>query len=412
MRSKANVLVVALMLVCSYNYGQLEKFRYNRRITGIRDEWHKVELPNEVFGKVLPDMADIRIFGITVNKDTVEVPYLLNVRSDQSSTQEVAFNLLNESSRGNQYYYTFENSTSSPVNSITLDFKELNFDRRIRIEGSNDQLSWFTIVENYRILSIKNKLTDYKFNIVAFPNSSYRFLRLSFTAHDIPKLHKTQLSENRSSGGILKSYPVSVGQIENDRDKKQSIILLRLPMPVPVSYLKICVHDTVDYYRPITINYLSDSFTRGNRVEYLYENLTTGTLNSIQPNSFTFPGTILQFLKITIDNQDNKSLKIDSFVVKGYAHELIMRFIEPGDYFLAYGNLNAWKPYYDIERFRDKIPGSLASVTLEPEAYKGIQRTNKKSALFENKAWLWGIMIVIIGILGWFSLRMIRDVKK
>jgi hypothetical protein len=28
--------------------------------------------------------------------------------------------------------------------------------------------------------------------------------------------------------------------------------------------------------------------------------------------------------------------------------------------------------------------------------------------LFENKLWLWTIMILIIGILGWFSLKMMK----
>ncbi len=35
--------------------------------------------------------------------------------------------------------------------------------------------------------------------------------------------------------------------------------------------------------------------------------------------------------------------------------------------------------------------------------------TPKKEPLFKNKLWLYGIMVLIIGLLGWFSLKMLKD---
>ncbi|MEG1267061.1 MAG: DUF3999 domain-containing protein, partial [Myroides sp.] len=43
-----------------------------------------------------------------------------------------------------------------------------------------------------------------------------------------------------------------------------------------------------------------------------------------------------------------------------------------------------------------------------------IQKTEeiKQKPLFENKLWLWGIMVLIIGVLGYFSVKMISKKEQ
>ncbi len=72
-----------LLLVCSYSYGQIEQYNYKRELIGVSDQWHKVILTDEIFGKVSGNLSDIRIFGITANNDTIETPYLLRLTSEK-----------------------------------------------------------------------------------------------------------------------------------------------------------------------------------------------------------------------------------------------------------------------------------------------------------------------------------------
>ena len=136
--------------------------------------------------------------------------------------------------------------------------------------------------------------------------------------------------------------------------------------------------------------------------------MTSGTINSIEQNEFRFNSTILKRLKIIIDNQNNVPLKIDSFVVKGYVHEVIGRFTEPAVYYLVYGNKKASKPNYDIDHFTDKIPPVIAELVLGSEQLIDKNPEHKRVSLFQNKLWLWMIMTIIIVVLGWFSMRMIK----
>ncbi|MFT5337817.1 MAG: hypothetical protein ACI9YL_001829, partial [Luteibaculaceae bacterium] len=59
-----------LLLDCSFSYGQVDDYNYKREIKGVQDQWHKIILPNDIFGKTEPDFSDIRIFGLTERNDT------------------------------------------------------------------------------------------------------------------------------------------------------------------------------------------------------------------------------------------------------------------------------------------------------------------------------------------------------
>lgn len=400
-------LCVCLFFVCSFSYGQMDEYAYKREIKGVSEQWHKIVLPTEIFGKTTQKLADIRIFGITEN-DTIEAPFRLRVASEKISSKKIEFNKLNTSHIGEDYFFTFEIPAEEPINQIKLDFAQENFDWQISLEGSQDLNEWFHILEVYRILSIKNDLTDFQFTTLTFPNSKYRYFRVGIHSKEKPELNSASISQEEIKEGKFKKYVVKKFNTKDNPQTKQTEIEVELKMPVRASHVKIGILDTFDYYRPITIQYLTDSIKTEQGWKYNYSTLTSGTLNSIEENEFEFNSTTVKKLKIFIGNQDNKALKIKNVVVKGYVHELTTRFTDKATYFLVYGNKSATKPSYDIERFADNIPETLTSLTLGNEQKIPKKDNPKPSPLFENKAWLWAIMGAIILLLGWFSVKMMR----
>lgn len=402
-------LTYLFLLTCTLAFGQINLYDYKRELHGIKDQWHKIILPNDMFGKVSSDLSDIRIYGLTEKNDTLEAPYILKLATEKTSLKELAFNLVNESKNDRGYYFTFEVPSENAVNQIQLEFNQQNFDWRLALEGSHDQQEWFSIIDNYRILSIKNDLTDYQFTKVRFPNSRYRYFRLRVDSDKKPKLLSAKMSLNETMEGNFRNYPIHSIKMEEERQNKQTIIHIDLKSTVPVSRLKIKVKNQFDYYRPVSIQYLSDSIKTEQGWKYTYSTLTSGMLNSIEKNEFKFNSTLLRELKVIIENQDNESLEIDSVVVDGYVHELIVRCVAPATYYLTYGNKKAAKPHYDINRFAANIPTVLTPLTLGEE--QSIEKKAVKTAapLFQNKVWLWAIMILIISLLGWFAIRMMRQ---
>lgn len=128
--------------------------------------------------------------------------------------------------------------------------------------------------------------------------------------------------------------------------------------------------------------------------------------SNMPAGTFSLDAEQTSHLRLIINNLDNEPLKITGIDVDGPAVELIAE-MEPGNTYLFYGNRGLSAPYYELKHFEEKIPTASAVATLGEEESIAAPQT-KISALFENKFWLWGIMIVVIGLLGFFTLRMMK----
>jgi hypothetical protein len=386
----------------------MEQYDFKQELEGISEQWHKIILPDEVFGKVSQELTDIRIFGITASNDTVEVPYILRLATENTIFKDIAFKNLNDSKNDKGYFFTFELLTTEPINQIQLNFKQENFDWRVGLEGSQNQVDWFTILEDYRVLSIKNDMTDFHFTRLSFPDSKYRFFRLFIDSKEKPLLSSASIALNVTTNGTLRNYNTHKTEIRENRETKQTEIYIELQIPVAVSQLKIAVKDSFDYYRPVTIQCLTDSIKTEQGWKYNYSTLTSGILNSIDKKDFRFNSRTMQKLKILIHNHDNQPLTIDAIHVQGYEHELLARFTERATYFLTYGNSSAKRPHYDIERFIDNVPEALKTLVVDQELI--IEKTNvsQRNQHSINKTWLWIVITLTILILGWFTIKMMR----
>jgi len=263
-------------------------------------------------------------------------------------------------------------------------------------------------LKDYRILSIKNDLTDFQFTKLTFSGSQYQFFRIHFMSEEKPELIAANIAQQEITEGIIRNYPIKKLSTKENKQNKQTEIDIELKLAVPISQIKLRVTDTFDYYRPITIKFLRDSFKTEQAWEYHYSTLTSGILNSIEENKFKFNKRTTQKLKILIHNHDNQALNIGTIEVKGYIHNLVARFTEPASYYLSYGNNSKTNPQYDINRFTNNIPKKLKSLELGKEILIKMEQTPLKNPIFNNKTWLWLIMSSIILILGWITLNMLR----
>jgi Protein of unknown function (DUF3999) len=391
-------------------FAQMKDYSHKCELRNINAQWHKIKVPTSVFEHAKSDLSDLRIFGITTKNDTIEAPYLIKIAKAQHLEKALSFNLLNQSSNEKGRFYTFEMPKETTINELNLSFENPNFDWKIQVEGSQNQTEWFSIVNDYRILSIKNAQTDFQFTKVSMPDSKFKYIRVLVKTADKIAFSSANIALNEEKSGDWIDYKLLSIKKEEDKKAKQSLVFLELANAAPIALLKIKVQSAFDYYRPIRIEYLSDSAKTPKGWLYTYSPLASGTLNSLDAHEFGFESTKVRKLKITIENDDNKPLDLDSFAVSGYAHELTARFLDAATYFLCYGNKNANTPQYDIAQFSDQIPADISMLQLGDAQQNGQTDAEPKTqALFENKAWLWAIMALVIGLLAWFSLKMMRN---
>ena len=401
--SRFNLLI--LLFISAIASAQLGDYSTKREILEVSEQWHSLELPPSVFEKVKDSYADIRIYGITTT-DTIEAPYLLRIAKEVRTQKEVTFELINTTSRQDNHFYTFEVPTKEALNTITLDFKNEDFDWNVRLEGSQDQSNWYTLLEDYRILSIKNNQTDYSFTHLKFPNAKYRYYRLSFRSETQPELKSAKIYQDDNKPAEFNTAKVANLNIFQEKDKKQTLLQIDVDRRVPISFLSLDIANTFDYYRTFKIQYVQDSVSTEKGWKYNYRTVFQGTLNSVEKNEFKFGSVLAKKLRLIIENHDNQPLEIKGVNVKGYVHRLIVRFSDKGQYFLTYGNANAKPPLYDLSHAVKNIPEHLPKLSLEAEIEIPKSQVPQNTPLFENKMWLWAIMGIIILVLGGFTLQM------
>ncbi len=410
MKLKLKIKLLFPLLFCVLiTKAQTNSYQFKRQITGVNTTWHSVKLPDDMYQKINLGFEDLRIFGIN-GKDTIEIPYLLKQRANQVSLAEIPFKQLNQSAIGGIYYYTFQLAETNAINQISLDFKQENFDWKVNLEGSNDNQNWFNILKDYRILSIKNNETDYQFTKLSFPNSKYQFYRIAIKSNTQPKLTATKTTKVDTIKGIYEEVKYQTYELKNDAKKKETVIEVGFKNAVPVSYLKLNAQSDFDFYRPIKIEYATDSIKTEKGIEYSFATLYEGTINSLEASEFNFKNTITSKLKITINNNDNRPLRLSGLIIKGNSYDLIARFDDlKATYALYYGNETVQSPNYEIEKFERKIPANLTSVTINEEQKNPFYTVKTEKPLFENKIWLWCLMGIIIALLGFFSFKMLKN---
>lgn len=409
---KMKISFLLFLFAFTNSYAQINEFNYQREIIGITDQWHKLELPNEIVAKLSTNLEDLRIIGISEQNDTIEAPYILHLMEDVNKSTAIDFKLLNQSRDQNGYYFTFKIPTSNSINQIQLNFEQKNFDWEIQLEGSQNQQNWYTLIEDYRILSISNEHTNYQFSKLNFPNAKYPFYRIFIKSDEKPKLESANLVLKELIKGKTKNYNTKNIRTRENKKLQQTEIDIDLGSPVLISELKINSCDSFDFYRPIQIQYVSDSTKTEGGWKYSYRTLTTGTLNSIEKNKFSFQNTSAQNIKVIIKNFDNEALTIRNIEVRGSIYELMVRFSKPAKYFLCYGSQYAQKPNYDISRFTEKVPKSTSTLDLGKEEILRKKEAPKTEALFANENWLWAVMALILLILGGFTLKMIKKTDE
>ena len=367
----------------------------------------------ELIQKTNPDFSDVRIISITKSKDTIEVPYFIEDNELVEEQQETrSFTILNTSSTAAGNYYTLELGSQETINQLNLIFANKNYDWKLKVEGSNDQRSWFTLVKDYRIVGINNPQVDFSYGTIEFPKANFNYYRIFIPTSEItPELTEAQtvLENLNQKKPLLKQ----INQVKYTlkKENKSTLIFIELPYLCPVNQISLNIQNKQDYYRPIQFFFQTDSTQAETGIIYNYSEPVQDILYSKNEPIFSFPTTLTKEIHISIDNEDNSPLTIEGISVFGITYSLVARFDESGEHFLLYGNNEIEQPHYDIVNFKEFIPEHLENLQLGEEKSLKITNPSNEISIFSNKIWLWSLMLLIIFIVGLVTYKMLISNK-
>lgn len=401
--SKIFLLIIGILACFHPALSQKNSFSFMRPIEGVKtQEWYSIPLPDDIFRHLSPGFNDLRIYSITGN-DTIEAPYLLKIGADEVTKQVLNLPVINKSRKGNELLFTFELGDTQLVNQLDLQLTEKNYDALVNIEGSHDQKEWFGITSGERIVSIQNDFVQYTYSSVSFPSSKYRFIKIGITSDSLLTFEHASLTYLQTKTGTFK--PVSFTQTIHQKDG-YTVMHLELKDYVPVSRLSLKATHAIDFYRAISIEALSDSIKTPKGWQKNYRDLYHGHLTSFQPNTFDFTYFTSSELVLTIHNGDNTPVNINHIEVLSPAVEIITH-IKPGQNMLFYGNPSLQKPSYDLIYFKEKIPAVPAVASLG-KPVPIVSAKAQEQPLFISRWWLWIMLLLLISVLGYFTLKMLN----
>jgi hypothetical protein len=387
-------------------------FQYQRKLPAATDSWHKVILDKAILARVQPSLHDLRVIGINAKGDTLQMPYLLKELKQETKSETVSASILNSGKQNGRYTYTLQLDDNITINEIVLRFQEPNYERKVRLEGSQDLKNWTLIAQDYRILSIHNDFTNYSFNKIRFPDSRYLYYRISFESEIEPELKGATCLKTVKNSGNYQQWQTRDIKIRQDKENQTTVIDFELAQKSAVSKVALEVEADVDFYRRLKLQYLADSSqTPSGEWRYFYVNAYEGVLSSFEERVFSFPNAVFSNkFRIIIYNNNNNPLIISDIRASGHQYELWVRFDEmTKENYLLYGFAEAYAPYYDLQNFENSVPGSLTVLELGAEEKRKLIEKPKQNPLFENPIWLWSMMGIVILLLGFFSLKMLKS---
>ncbi len=395
-------------------FAQADGYTYKRKLNKVEKEgYYAVPLLPEIIAQCKSNLTDIRLYNIKEN-DTAEVPYIMEWLGEKRELATLSFDMINNSyTDKSASYITLKSAKKQTINQISLTIADANYDKSVKVEGSNDNKQWFTIAEHLRIVKFNDVDNHFEHNTLDFNSSEYAYFRLKFDDILTERINVTNAYVykcNVKQGNYDTLKINKWKQTENKKDKTSEVIV-ELPYNYLVSYLTVKSSAPTDFYRNMNVYGTSGTYhTPKGDIENWYL-LNTSVLSSIENHNIYCNNEVTKKIKIIVYNYDNAPITISEIKVYGEKSRLVANLPFSENIYLTYGKKNDHEPIYDIEHFKNKIPKELTEINYGTEQAK-ITPVIKQNQLMESKKWLWIIMGVVILLIGYFALNMLKKEGK
>jgi hypothetical protein len=424
-------------LVSSVSALELAEWKFQAEVTieDGTDEYCKLMLTPDIYDAARPDFGDIRL----VDAQGEQVPYVLVKPKDTPEERKYELAVINRSTNADgAAMVTLDFGKKVVKNSIEVMTRGNNFRRAVNVEGSSDNVEFFTLVERAYIFAVTY---DRRFEQVDLPKNDYRYLRITVppmvTEEQSPVIDEVRAFKIEKS--LAERHPVEMELIEHSEDEKSSSSIYVYDLVyrrLPVSEIEFDVTDD-SFYRYVTVEgrdaqtrevkvYGEDNRQRTRIVEVKWERIISSTIyryteangQKRERLALRIPSgrRVHRYLKITIRNYDDRPVVVESASAKMIAHKIVFANMDNVAPTLYVGSETARTPRYDLgQRLSNPLQvkaraAQLSGITDNPlfgqAEEKAVAWTEK------HKVLLLVIMVVTALVLGGFILKSFKSIQS
>ncbi|OHB50637.1 MAG: hypothetical protein A2Y10_02115 [Planctomycetes bacterium GWF2_41_51] len=378
-------------------------------------------------------MSDIRI----IDANGLQVPYIIARPHDITSRSRFSLAVINRSTNSqNASLITLDFGSQLIKNSLDVITDGISFRRAVKIEGSNDNINFFTVVNEAFVFAVDDRKFS-RFNEIDMPANDYRYLRITVypmpDEKNAPVINDVQtfISENKPAPRTI----IAITGTNHIEDQKENISIYEYDLGfknLPVSEIQLTFADQ-SFYRQVSIEgrnavkrrvkiHSEDNRERFEDVNETWNYITGSVVyryvssDGKEHHNTTLPiSSAYRYLRLTIRNYDDRPLKLLSAYAEMIPHRLI--FSKAGStspLSLYVGSQSASKPQYDIvQKLSNPLevsttPAIAEMITDNPlfakEAQKPVPWTEK------HRTMLLIALIAVVSIVGLYMLKSFKSI--
>ena len=431
--------IVVLLVGTVHNVFAFEpdqwKYRSEITIADGTSEYCGLTLTPEIYNAARVDLGDIRL----IDAYGEQVPYVLTKPRDISQKRQYKPEVINRATIMNGVAMaTLDFGDKTVKNSIEVITRGDNFRRAVKVEGSNDNIEFFTLIEQAYVFAVSY---DRRFEQVDLPANDYRYLRISVspmaTEQNSPVIREVKAFKIEES--LAQRQPVEMVLVEHSEDEKNDSSVYEYDLTynrLPVSEIKLEVVDD-SFYRYVTIEGRDaamrkvkidseDNRQRFREVEVNWERIISDAIYRYSSiNGQIYENLVLRipsgrrvyrYLRLTIKNYDDMPLMLKSASANLIAHKIIFENQDNAGPVLYVGSESAMTPRYDIERRLNnplqietriaKLSGITSNPLFGQVEEKPVAWTEKHRIL------LLTVMVIVALVLGGFIFKSFKSIRS
>lgn len=401
--------VIAALVISAALHGQ--DFKGEASIPRVEtDGFYRIDLNPALSAHTNITFSNIRIH----DQQKKEVPYLFQQEALRYYTEAFkAYEVVEKKLEKNCCtVLTLRNPDSRPINNISLSIKNAEVTKRATLLGSDDRENWFALKQDFALYAINNQSKTSEIKIVDFPLSNYTFYQLQIedsTSAPLNILSAGYYEQQSQEGKYAKLENLRVVISDSVKQKETYVQVIIDTTAHVVDRIAISMTGQPYFLRRATLYSKETRKNKRGETESFYEQIYHFEVSSKQVSFIDLPELKTKELMLRIENDDNPGLVVGSIEVFQRKRYLIAFLEKENEYSLKFGKEDLAAPRYDLTFFKDSIPNqtsllSLGAITLFERSGAATSTT-----IFTNQLVIWLAIIGVVLLLGFMSVKLIRE---
>jgi hypothetical protein len=398
-------------------------------------EYCALVLTPDIYNVARGDLGDIRL----IDTRGEQIPYVLAKPKDITQRQKYQPAVINRViTVDGAAMVTLDFADKVVKNSIEVITQGDNFRRAVKVEGSNDNIEFFILVEQAYVFAVSY---DRRFEQVDLPANDYRYLRI--TVSPMATEEKSPVIDEERAFKVGESFaerqPVEMVLIEHSEDEKNnsSIYVYDLTYRrLPVSEIKLDIADD-SFYRYVTVEGRDaekrkikidseDNRERFREVEVRWERIISDTIYRYTSSDgkkherldlrVSSGRRVNRYIRITIRNYDDRPIIVNSASANMIAHRIVFEDEDNSPPVFYVGSESARSPRYDLEqRLSNPLQinarmAKLGGITSNPLFGQAEEKTLAWTE--KHKVLLLIVLVIVALVLGGFILKSFKSIQS